>query len=437
MFKIKKIEIWGFKDPNRRVLVEFSKEPISVIYGVNGSGKTTLLKIIHALLSHNESILLSEKVQNVILDYSYKRPNGRIVKSRAEVWLDENKKGASFNWQDSIRDEFGISSSILFGVNRGVTTSNIKIEPEMIQRYVLRNPLFRNAFENPNMVERFTEELTSYINDILRFRRKQYFVGRRLVRSYDHDNHLLLDNINIEQIENMLTERYRVAKRITSERVQKALFDTLSIAVNPKGRQNNHSSEVPEDFPELLDKNKERLVEALRASAENTLRNQIIEILDGFNDPYDYENRQLFKNELLSSLLYKMIVELQSEQLILYSINTLISVFNDQIAPWKRLVVTQEEAYIDLGNERRHSLSELSSGERHLLSFLTLFIVEGNNRDILMIDEPEISLNIKWQRQLLPLLSELAPESQIIVASHSPSIAKSNSNYLVELKVGE
>ncbi|MCW5209732.1 ATP-binding protein, partial [Desulfobulbus sp. US1] len=41
-----------------------------------------------------------------------------------------------------------------------------------------------------------------------------------------------------------------------------------------------------------------------------------------------------------------------------------------------------------------------------------------------IIDEPEISLNAKWQRNLIPLLSELAPNTQIIVASHSPAIAK-------------
>mgnify|MGYP005779253465 FL=1 len=51
-----------------------------------------------------------------------------------------------------------------------------------------------------------------------------------------------------------------------------------------------------------------------------------------------------------------------------------------------------------------------------------------------MVDEPEISLNMVWQRKLLPLLNELAPNAEIIVASHSPSITRANSKYLVELR---
>ena len=89
--------------------------------------------------------------------------------------------------------------------------------------------------------------------------------------------------------------------------------------------------------------------------------------------------------------------------------------------------------FISLPRGRRHGLDELSSGERHLLSFLTLFLIICRGRDFYLIDEPEISLSMKWQRELLPLLSELSPNSQIIVATHSPSIANRNSDYLVEL----
>jgi len=86
-----------------------------------------------------------------------------------------------------------------------------------------------------------------------------------------------------------------------------------------------------------------------------------------------------------------------------------------------------------LGNGKFHELTELSSGERNLLSILTLFLILGNDRNFLMIDEPEISFNLKWQKDFLPLLSRLNSNAQIIVASHSPSIAHKNSKYLVEL----
>ncbi len=86
-------------------------------------------------------------------------------------------------------------------------------------------------------------------------------------------------------------------------------------------------------------------------------------------------------------------------------------------------------------NSARHSVNELSSGERHILTFLTLVLFEGQDRNFLIIDEPEISLNIKWQRELMSIFSTLLPKTQIIVASHSPALAKRNPNFLSELKV--
>lgn len=430
MIRLVSLKIVGFKNPKKTVNVRFSSESISVIYGENGCGKTTLLKIIYALLSHNEAILLEEKISEVQLNYMVKGDGGNgFIIHQLIVRKSENDE-KNYDWDGFDREELIDSSSILFGVQRGITTSHTKIEPEIIERIILRNRLFREM-DNRISIEKFSLQLSYHLNEGLRSRRTPHSMTKS--RQSFHDNHLLLDSINIETIEGELLERYRLAKRVTSERVQKALFDTLSLAIlNPKENKKNRIDQLPQNFPELLEKNKERLIEALKASAENTFRDHIISFLKSY-DTEDLISRNS-KDQLLPNLLFKMMLELESDQYILNSINDLIEVFNDQISKWKRLVVNQDEAYIDLGENNRHSLSELSSGERHLLSFLTLFIIKGGTRNFLIIDEPEISLNIKWQRQLLPLLSKLVPNAQIIVASHSASIAKANSNYLVRME---
>ena len=38
------------------------------------------------------------------------------------------------------------------------------------------------------------------------------------------------------------------------------------------------------------------------------------------------------------------------------------------------------------------------------------------------MDEPEISLHITWQYRLLDILTELNPQAQFIITTHSPSI---------------
>ncbi len=141
------------------------------------------------------------------------------------------------------------------------------------------------------------------------------------------------------------------------------------------------------------------------------------------------ENSKIFR-----SMLLNIIESAEEPNPTLEAISKLIDIFNEHLYDGKKLIVDEEKAYIILKNKKFHELSELSSGERNLLSILTLFLIIGNERIFLMIDEPEISFNMKWQRDFLPLLSRLNSKAQIIVASHSPSIAHNNSKYLIELK---
>ena len=65
---------------------------------------------------------------------------------------------------------------------------------------------------------------------------------------------------------------------------------------------------------------------------------------------------------------------------------------------------------------------QLSSGEKQLLVILLTVLVQDNKSAILLMDEPEISLHIEWQRKLIKYIRELNPNAQIIIATHSPDI---------------
>jgi len=60
----------------------------------------------------------------------------------------------------------------------------------------------------------------------------------------------------------------------------------------------------------------------------------------------------------------------------------------------------------------------LSSGEKQLLLLLSSALIARSSRTIFLLDEPELSLNVKWQRRLLTALLDCSP-GQFIVASHS------------------
>ena len=85
------------------------------------------------------------------------------------------------------------------------------------------------------------------------------------------------------------------------------------------------------------------------------------------------------------------------------------------------------------GDNRKILLNSLSSGEKKLL---VIFMHCLFNEDVpIIIDEPEISLSIIWQENLLPDLLEKTNIKQVIVATHSSAVISNSSldKYIIPL----
>ena len=67
--------------------------------------------------------------------------------------------------------------------------------------------------------------------------------------------------------------------------------------------------------------------------------------------------------------------------------------------------------------------SLLSSGEKQLLVLLIQTLLQENKPYVFLADEPELSLHIDWQRNIVGAIHEMNPNAQIIVATHSPEVA--------------
>lgn len=65
---------------------------------------------------------------------------------------------------------------------------------------------------------------------------------------------------------------------------------------------------------------------------------------------------------------------------------------------------------------------QLSSGEKQILAIMLTVLVEDNHNYVLFMDEPEVSLHVDWQQQLIDLVLELNPNVQIILTTHSPAV---------------
>ena len=56
-----------------------------------------------------------------------------------------------------------------------------------------------------------------------------------------------------------------------------------------------------------------------------------------------------------------------------------------------------------------------------LLILLTVFLTDEKD-SVILIDEPENSLDISWQYKLINLLADINPNAQFFITTHSPSI---------------
>lgn len=106
-------------------------------------------------------------------------------------------------------------------------------------------------------------------------------------------------------------------------------------------------------------------------------------------------------------------------------INTMFKDTNKQISISNSTLVFNQE-----GSEI--ALEQLSSGEKQLLLILLKVFLMEKKPGILFMDEPEISLHVSWQQQLIEAIRKLNNQCQIILTTHSPSIfAKGWMNELV------
>ncbi|HHY0577329.1 TPA: AAA family ATPase [Vibrio parahaemolyticus] len=70
-------------------------------------------------------------------------------------------------------------------------------------------------------------------------------------------------------------------------------------------------------------------------------------------------------------------------------------------------------------------LEKLSSGEKNQVSIFFDLIFKAENGVLILIDEPEVSLHISWQKSLLNEFSQISKfnhYSQLIVTTHSPDV---------------
>lgn len=441
---LESIRFQGFQAASAEACVIFSGSQTSIIYGTNGSGKTTFLKLIHAVFSKDEDTLVKEKVERIeiaFVDEMDEKHTIRIAPPSdllggqgigATILSGQGVGGLqTYDWQAFDECALSKTRSLSLGVDRGNTVQTAAVESKDIYKFLIGRGEFNLSRIS---AQAMSEQLAAFLTYQNTVRSRQLRRVKTNDLQLDRDN-AFLKSIDISNIESLLLDRYRVARAFASEQIQNALFDTLAIAIDSSSNSDSASAvTIPDNLGELIAAGKERIIEALNDGPENNFKNRIIGILQGMG-----ETEEEFvppTNPILGQLIWNMLKELKLEKQLLNSINVFAETFSSFLGDGKELEISNEGVSLVVRGDRL-GVEALSSGERHLFTFLALVVIDARDRDFLIIDEPEISLNANWQRNLVGLLEELAPDTQIILASHSPILAKGRPSSLVELKPTE
>ena len=116
-------------------------------------------------------------------------------------------------------------------------------------------------------------------------------------------------------------------------------------------------------------------------------------------------------------------------------IDILVKIINSRFI-YKQMSISKKEGFVFKTSDGPDiSPTDLSSGEQHelILNYELLFKVKPDS--LILIDEPELSLHVIWQRQFLTDLQEIIKLAgfDVLIATHSPQIIHDRTDLVVYL----
>ena len=371
MAHITRFEVEGLTGRVQKVSRTLARD-VNVFFGLNGSGKTSLLKILHSAMANDASIL------------------ERVPFARAQVQIHSADRRGEFTRTISRDPE----------ESQKAEDAQVNLLGDPVRRQKAPRRALAWASDPPGIDAAMSHQWlpTSRIYPLAP-RHVLYRDERR--SGLDADAEEVFDSL----YESMLTERWLVFSTQTlidvSEAQEEGLAAVLRAVLSEKeGRVDSPELSVEDAYVRLGSFLQRRNAQSWLPPKGEFLRR------------YESELR------LRSVALDIGRVEARIEAAMLP--RTRLQGFVTKLfGTRKKVTIGDRSLEVKIG-DKALGLGSLSSGEKHVLRLLIDTV--GVAENCLMVDEPEISLHIDWQRDLLASMQEINPQAQLIVATHSPEI---------------
>lgn len=407
--------LWGIRDINL-----LFKKDVNIIIGPNASGKTTILNLLRYILTFDLMQLKDidfEKVEIGFKNFEDNSTRTIVVQTTATGYrFTVSKKSYDIEFDPLLRD-----------------VKNLSVSVRMRAKMRWKNT-----------------ELEQALSEIVKA--VWLPVSRRLPIQDDDDTRI--QYLNLESVDVRLRDLigdlkgYRLGLEAKLS-MQYKDFEKKVLQEILYSKEYDQIGSFPMDIPKPEDKR--QLLSAFQVAGllDPTMQKRIDEHFsaaeDAINEIKKYANNKI-ENKTAVDFLFIMPLIRRTKSIIQYA-RLLEDDRNKLFAPLRKFeeivntfLQPKRIEIEDTGDVKIHSPMQqnilptmLSSGEKQILILLIQALVREDEPVVYVADEPELSLHVKWQENLLKSLTQLTKQIQIIVATHSPDIVGPYNDRVIDL----
>ncbi|OFT81394.1 hypothetical protein HMPREF3103_01020 [Granulicatella sp. HMSC30F09] len=415
---IKEFRITGlFGDQD--IEIDF-KNDISILVSENGAGKTTVLKLLIALLQNNYKYLRSVRFKKISLKLG-----------EQFIYYDKS----DFETEENIKD-LRVQSQNLFLKLRGKLPYEdfINVENELKKSLILDLEVL------DFIEEKFVKAPTDYHDEVMILLRKLREKQESLV-SIKNDISFGKEIIfcpTYRRVEDDYTSIYKVDFRsknynFTGQPIEFGMRDvrrTIDNLLNKQRMEANFSyRKMSEDIFRDLIKNKI----SISSCKEDTIDFNKIDVIVNRAMPNNawqegelksYYERQNNETKVFFEYYVTKLIEIYDYQKIIDDKLEKFAKICTKYLESKTMKYDVNSLSLNIydNNDRVIDLEWLSSGEKQIISIFSKVYLECVSPCVFIIDEPELSLSIEWQRTFLKDIYESGKVDLLIATTHSPFI---------------
>lgn len=427
--KIKKIEIENFLN-NYNYEIEFEND-INIVIGKNGCGKTTILEMLVNLKKLN-------------LDYFFGIPFSNFL-----IELNDGKKYSVNKSKDEVKIKKIVNNKeeIIKCLKKEEKQNKNNFEEEF-NRWEYREVKYKYARWD-NIKEEETEEKREKIEEL-----KVDLIPLTRAHDFFYENNdeklklsklfLSIKNDHIKAMENYSKENEKFKENVImlpfySNLNRASILDKISETIEFSAIK---AKKILEIYEEVVGESE---IEKVRNEVERILeaRKKLLEVFPEFFEKEDILSKlDYITTHELKIEIYDMVLNVPNTYLIKSIGDSATELLSKKVKIFEKFRKIEEilnlffstgdkKVIIDKKGElkviyksRIINIEKLSSGEKQLITLFTYVVLKSyeNNNQIFMIDEPELSLHLNWQKKFVDALKKINGKNQYIIATHSPEI---------------